>query len=83
MGCFPWVRESLQRLLMHRPIIRKVVSQDTLFIVVRHKIVVEEVPTRLLFIDHVAQILNVLFRLRGNLLGSLGLRLSLLDLKQR
>ena len=68
---------------MNCSIIRKVVSQHTLLIVVRHIIVVEEVPTWLLFIDHVAQILNVLFRLRGDLLGSLGLRLGLLYLKER
>jgi hypothetical protein len=39
---------------MHRSIIRKVMSENTLFIIVRHEIVVKEVPTRLLFIDHVA-----------------------------
>ena len=39
---------------MHRSIIRKVMSENTLFIIVRHEIVFQEVPTRLLFIDHVA-----------------------------
>jgi len=39
---------------MHRYIIREVMSENTLFIIVRHEIAVKEVPTRLLFIDHVA-----------------------------
>jgi hypothetical protein len=83
MGYFTWVSDSLQGLLMNCSIIRKVVSQHTLFIVVRHKIVVEEIPTRLFFIDDIAQILNVLFRYRGDLFGSLGLWFGLLYLKQR
>jgi hypothetical protein len=65
---------------MQCSIIRKVMSQHTLLQIVRQKIVVEEIPTRILFIDHIAKILNILFRFRGDLLGCLGLRLCLLHL---
>jgi len=68
---------------MHCSIIREVMSENTLFVIVRHEIVVEEVPTRLLFINHVAKVLDVLFGFRGDLLRSLGLWLGLLYLKQR
>ena len=68
---------------MHYSIIRKMMSENTLLMIFRHEIIVEKVPTWLLFIDHVAEILNILFRFRGDLLGSLDLWLGLLYLKQR